>query len=285
MSFTITYKVLFEVNIYHHYFLDDGDLLFDDSPELKLEQLNKYFLDDFITIIPSEKTLTKFIGQKIIMKKTAKGFVVSTKAEKTAPDTFNPFIQLNQNDTFTFLIYAKDALFENYSTVPGNPLIPFHFANTKINPNDNNYKPIDLDQLPLTTAIKDYSIEQDTFDIIDSNLTPIEKQKLLGVITLKMNADEPSQNIINVDGSLKNTPKTFKIQFLNRHTNWVYNNAKDGSFIYATPSTHPLVKNGIIINPELEFDDKKLPSAVPNRLLFVKDINGNITETISEIFI
>ncbi len=56
MSFTTTYRVLFNLNVYHHYFLDDGNAAFDSSLTLKSKQLNKYNFKEFCKIVPSQTT-------------------------------------------------------------------------------------------------------------------------------------------------------------------------------------------------------------------------------------
>ena len=289
MSFVTTYRKLFNVNIYHHYFLDDGSVAFDSSPLLKEAQLGNYNFEDFCKIIPSEKTQELFKGNKLVFKTTSNGFTVFSKAEETAPNagTYRPLVNLSQTTVFDFLIYVKDALFENYSTVNSKPLIPYYLSNKKPAPEGVSFNYLDIET--TTLAIEDYTISQTSFDEIGKNLSEKEKIGLFGIISLEMAGDDTvafdgnPRNILNVNGSIPSNPKTFKLQIKNRSTIWNYRNAKDSSLLHSTdPAVLPLVKNGII---GYSFSGQERPSAFPSRLLYGKDSGGNIIKTISEIYI
>jgi hypothetical protein len=289
MSFTTTYRKLFSVNIYHSYFLDDGNLAFDSSPVLKEAQLVNYNFEDFCKIIPSEKTQELFKGNKLVFKTTSNGFTIFSKAEETAPNSgiYRPLVNLSQATVFDFLIYVKDALFENYSTVNSKPLIPYYLSNKKPVTEGVSFNYLDLET--TTLPIEDFTINQASYGEIRTNLSEKEKIGLFGIISLEMAGDETvpfdgnSRNILNVNGTIPANPKTFKLQIKNRSTIWNYRNATDSSLLHSTdPAELPLVKNGII---GYSFGGQERPSAFPSRLLFEKDGGGNIIKTISEIYI
>lgn len=289
MSFTTTYKLLFRLNLYHHYFLDDGSIAFDSNPTLKEEQLNKYNFGDFCEIKPSEETEELLKGQKLVFKFTNNGFNLYVKAEETAPNSgsYRPFIMLPQNTVLNFLIYVKDSLFENYSTVNSKPLIPYYFSNKKPASEGVSFKYIDLET--TTLPIEDFTINQSSYDSISKIISEKEKIGLFGIISLEMASDNTvpfdgnARNILNVNGTIKANPKTFKLQIKNRSTIWNYRNASNNTLLHSTdPTELPLSKNGIIA---YSFDGQERPSAFPSRLVFEKDSSGNIIKTISEIYI
>lgn len=274
---------------YHHYFLDDGVTAFDSSTNLKAAQLLKYNFNQFLKIIPSEKTQQKFSGYKIIFKSNNVGIDVFIKAEETVPNSaiFKPFIPLEQTESFMFLIYISDSLFENYSTVSANPGIPYFFSNKKPTTEGGGFRYIDVEA--TTHAIEDFTISQTTYNSFLESLTEKERLGLFGIIHLEMTGDDTTgvdgnaRIILNGDGTLQDPAPVFKLQMENRETIWNYINPVDNSLIHSSdPTLLPLVKNGII---GYTFDSKERPSAQPDRLVFEKDGGGNIIKTISEIFI
>lgn len=289
MSFNNTYRPLFDIQLLHHYFLDDGNTHFDSNPTLTEKQLSTYSFKTFLSIIPAAETLQKSIGQKIILKETPNGLTLFIKAEETAPNSglYKPFTPLFQNTTLTFLLYTNDALFENYSMVPSVPSIPFYFSNKKPSTEPNTFTYIDV--MDSTTLVEAYTIHQSTFQNIETILSAQEKIGLFGIIQLEMQGDNTvpidahPRNILNVNGNLPAAGRSFKIQFKNRETIWNYRDAANSSLLHSSePTLLPLVQNGIV---GYSFGGKKRPAAAPTRLVFEKDNNGNILKTISEIYI
>jgi len=289
MSFKSTYRPLFDIQLLHHYFLNNGNTDFDSDPVLAETQLSNYSFKNFISILPAAETLQQSIGRRIVFKETRKGLSVLIKAEETAPNSgvFKPFISLPQHTIFTFLLYTNDALFENYSMIPSIPSIPFYFSNKKPVTEPNTFKYLDV--LNTTTSVDSYSIQSNTFQPIETILSTQEKIGLFGVIQLEMQGDDTvpidthSRNILLANGSLPATARSFKIQFKNRETIWNYRDAGNSALLHSSdPTVLPLVKNGIV---GYSFGGKKRPAAAPTRLVFEKDNNGNILKTISEIYI
>jgi len=289
MSFLTTYRALFEVHLYHHYFLDNGAIAFDSSATLKAEQLEKYNFNSYLRIVPSLKTQRILEGQRLIVKNSPKGISVWGKVEETAPSSgiYKPFISLAQSQKLQFLLYVTDSLFENYSTIEANPLRPLYFSNKKPITEGGSFQYIDKED--TTSGVELYTITEDSFEEIEKGLTHYERIGLFGIISLEMAGDDTvpwdgnSRNILNTDGTLPGSIPTYKIQFLNRSTIWNYINPVDNSLIHSSdPTTLPLVKHGIIA---YNFGGKERPSAQPNRIVYEKDGSGTIIKTISEIFI
>lgn len=297
MSFNLTYKPFGSVNLYHHYFLDDGEKAFDglkdefDNPiplpqvlKLKNEQLEKYNFSSFATIIPTEQTKKFLSNQKIIFKQHKTGITLLIQAEETGvPGTFKPYIELTQNECLQFLIYITDPIFENYSTVSPIPAIPFYFSNAQPITELNDWYAINVESEVPHTIIENFNITSETNKLLSTSINFKERNRLFGVISLNVSANDTTKSLIELSGNLPNSPPVFKIQLANRKTYWQYINAKDGSVIHKSPSLLPLVKNGIV--PYTFTTSEKRPAAKPNRLIFIKDGSGAIIETISEILI
>lgn len=284
MSFSHTYRHLCTVNLYHQYFLNNGAERFDDSLILKTQQLEKYDLRKFIKIVPSDRTQKTLSGQKIVMKQNRSGFVLWIQAKETSTaGIYEPQIDLSQTETFDFLLYTVDSLFENYSTVVGVPSIPFYFSNKKPVSELGTFNEINVESDIPQTPVEDYTISPITFKTISEKLNNSEVNRLFGIVSLTVKADTAAKSLLDTGGLTQMTPPTFKVQLRNRETIWSYLDAVDGTLIHKSPTRLPLVKNGIV---GYTFNTSaRRASAEPNRLIFVKDGSGAIIETISEIFI
>ncbi len=293
MSFRTLYKKLADVNIYHHYFLDDGKTEFDNNtfPSLKESQLEKYQLTEYMNVAMSEKTANMFIGQKILFKPTPQGFTLFIKVLETAPDSgiYRPFIELSGTEAFTFLIYVTDRLFENYSTVGANPEVPYYFSNLKPEDEPDSFEEIDLETEVTPTPIENYDIkEAKTWKALGAMISAKEQVGLFGIIQLSVHGDDSAKDLLNVDETLKSQPTEYKIQLKNRSTIWNYINPTNNTLIHTTEDDlpenqlQPLVKNGKV---DYSFDSKDYPAAQPNRIKFERNGGGVIIKTISEIYI
>jgi len=288
MSFSITYKKLADINLYHHYFLDDGADHFDSNPALKQEQLNKYNFQDFMALEPTEKTKTLLNGNKIILKFVPHGISLFIQAEEVAPGstTFRPFISLPDTIELVFLLSIKDALFENYSTVPANPGIPFYFSNKRPDTEPPGFQFIDMES--TTNQIENFTISQNTFESILQNIENTAT-KIFGIISLQLRGDDTipvdghSRHLLTASGNLFAQVPQFKIQIANRTTIWEYIDSVTGDIAHSTdPQEYPIVKNGIV---GYQINGLEMPAATPSRIHFEKDANGTIIKTISEIII
>ncbi|PVW14759.1 hypothetical protein [Marixanthomonas spongiae] len=288
MDFSITYKPLFHLNIYHEYFLNDGWVPFDISEKLKSKQLTAYDAREFIDIVPTEETYHTMNCHKMMYKPTKTGFTVLTQikeCEKAQGDS--PKVPVPTHTDLNFLLYINDFLFENYSMVNAIPRVPFYFSNKKPASEGKGFHYINLEH--TKTPLSSYRITETTWQGIGNQFSETEKESLFGVVCLNMPGDQTrtydgnNRNMLNNEAVPKIEPKTFKIQMANRKTIWHYKNALNNDLLHSTePKKLPLVKNGMVA---YEFNSKKQPPASPNRLIFEKDEFGNVTKTISEIFI
>jgi len=114
MSFTITYRTLFSVDIWHHFFLDDETGNFIGLVAERRNQIkSRYNLADFLNIQPSEATLDVLKGHQLIFKVTSSGFVIAAKADPA--DTSKIFNPLDDHQILRFTISSNDSSFQNYT--------------------------------------------------------------------------------------------------------------------------------------------------------------------------
>jgi hypothetical protein len=121
MSLIITYNILFEVNILHHYFLNRGERVFDlMTEEEKAEIMMKYDVREFFSIIPSDECRKKLEAHQCIFKATSKGLIVGLRAESNGedPPRFKPFSHLPDDLEFIFHVHFSDHALMNYSALP-----------------------------------------------------------------------------------------------------------------------------------------------------------------------
>lgn len=81
-----TYRKLFEVRIFHHYWLDDGATLFDRlSDEKKERNLLAYDVERFLSIKPTAATEKTLKAYRAIWRKTRTGFIVAVPDDAALP--------------------------------------------------------------------------------------------------------------------------------------------------------------------------------------------------------
>ena len=135
MSISITYDILFEVRIMHHFFLNKGDDAFDAMSDIeKANMMLKYDAREIFEIVPTEECSKILSAHKCIFKFTSTGIIVGLRAESDGlePPKFKPFIPMADDLMFTFLVKLRDMDFMNYTALPftGNSGQIFTFQNT-----------------------------------------------------------------------------------------------------------------------------------------------------------
>lgn len=222
MSFSIIYKELFNVKILHHYFLDKGKKKFSSmSEEEQLKQLNNYDISSAINIVPTTRTLQKLMGHKLIFKTTGTGITVWSKVSDI--DDKEPFIGLNENLFFTFLIKVNDAVFYNYTDLKFESTgKPYYISNRALESEPNNF-PL-IDKAGGNRYVNDNFVQSAKFDERDGleKLTINEKLNMLGLIRIFMKGAESSLSVITTQGKLRVSPREFEMVFKNRYTFWRY---------------------------------------------------------------
>lgn len=123
MSISITYNILFEVKIIHHYFLNKGEKVYDTMTDAeKANIMMKYDAREIFEIVPTEDCNKILNACNCIFKATSSGIIVGLRAESDGlePPKFKPFKSLADDLMFTFLVKLRDMDFMNYTALPFN---------------------------------------------------------------------------------------------------------------------------------------------------------------------
>ncbi|MBN1340829.1 MAG: hypothetical protein JXA03_15985 [Bacteroidales bacterium] len=121
MSILIRYNILFEVKILHHYFLNRGlDVYEKMTAEEQANFMLKYNTGDFFEIIPTLECRKTLNVHHCLFKTSAQGMIVGLRAQpdEEDPEKFRPYIPLDNDLEFTFLVYLRDYEFLNYTALP-----------------------------------------------------------------------------------------------------------------------------------------------------------------------
>ena len=209
------YKILFNINIHHGFFLDSsnkkflsinpGDQELSDSE--KEQALKQYTTQDYLTIIPTPATLASFKDHRMILRPHAQGFrvLIDTMEEDVLGETkYTPIIPLDDDQAFTFELQATDPYFYNYTKltdITKNRLYAFVNA-VPVNQNanfenifDNTGGPIDNSFLLKARASRD--LIQEIAQESDARSTTVDPFSITRVIQLIEEDDNltPGQKI------------------------------------------------------------------------------------------
>lgn len=280
MSFNLTYGLLFEVTLYHNYFLNNGeDTYAGMSDANKKKMLQKFDSDSFATIIPTVETSTQLRNYKMAFKPTKTGFRVYIKVKEN--DEIDPFIRVPADLKLDFKISINDYQFENYTNLEFVLNQMFLFSNVKPSTEPITFKSIPKinDNILISS---DYLVSQETTAHFLSELHTQERQDIFGIISLTMIGNTNPKDIIN--GLGKMLSPNFKIHFDNRKTFWKYINRKAITEI-TTITVKPLTYSGFVeIDPLNDFTSQQpADSQYPNPS--VKSITKINSDYYSEIFI
>lgn len=280
MSFNLTYGLLFEVTLYHNYFLNNGeDTYAGMSDANKKKSLQKFDSDSFVTIIPTVETSTQLRNYKMAFKPTKTGFRVYIKVKED--DEIDPFIRVPADLKLDFKISINDYQFENYTNLEFVLNQMFLFSNVKPSTEPITFKSIPKinDNILISS---DYLVSQETTAHFLSELHTQERQDIFGIISLTMIGNTNPKDIIN--GLGKMLSPNFKIHFDNRKTFWKYINRKAITEI-TTKAVKPLTYSGFVeIDPLNDFTSQEpADSQYPNPS--VKSITKINSDYYSEIFI
>lgn len=129
------YKTLFNINIYHSYFLDEGERTFfelnggnngviplTDEEKKRLEE--QYDISNFLSIQPTKETKKSLKNHRLLLRNHKKGIrIVSETLEVIAEEgnqevnRYSPIITLSDSLTLTFYLKVDHPYFENFSNI------------------------------------------------------------------------------------------------------------------------------------------------------------------------
>ncbi|GIQ57677.1 hypothetical protein Flavo103_08130 [Flavobacterium collinsii] len=280
MSFNVIYGLLFEVTFFHNYFLNSGESSFAGmSADDKEKMLQKFSIDYFMSITPTLETQTVLRNYKMIFKKNKTGFNIYIKVKET--NDIDPFIKVPADLNLNFMISINDYQFENYTDLAFTTDQLFLFSNVK-----PSSEPVTFEYLPKINDNKlisnAYLVSKETSANLISTLQSFEKPGVFGLISLQLQGDNVSENIVDNTGQI--VSPNFKIHFDNRKTLWKYINRKAATQI-ETNTAKPLTLSGFVeIDPLTDFTPAEpVNSHYPNPS--VKSITKFNGDYYSEIFI
>lgn len=162
---TTIYKRLFEVRIFHDYFLSKADgtpfsAMKDPEQKAFLEgmlALRRYDVQRFLKIEPSLEMKAVLNDYRMRMIPTTLGFFIGleVKQSQNAGTLYEPFIALNGKVSMTFLLKPNDELFYNYTNLTLQDAFParWYFTNQFV----EGEKAPDLKVLSALVPTKDTS--------------------------------------------------------------------------------------------------------------------------------
>jgi hypothetical protein len=233
MPFSIKYKILFKVNMLHLYSLNKGINEFHSMSEGdKEKQLDLYDFKAFFTIHPTSDTSKLLNGSNLVFKTSETGFYIWSKV--TEDDDNVPFIPLNEDLYFTFLIKLSDPRFYNYTDLKFNNANKlYYFSNRRLTTESDTFPLInkegDINSIDETYIIKTDIEKDEAWKLIPDNekfdldlLSAGEKDRLFGVIRIFMRGVDNTVHVVDSQCHIQTPYPTFQIQLNNRKTFWRY---------------------------------------------------------------
>jgi hypothetical protein len=169
MSATISYSILFEVKVLHHYFLNRGENDFEKMPEEeKARVMLNYDVREIFNIVPTDECRGMLDSHQCLFKTTSQGLLVGLRAKPDGqdPSKFKPFKEPSAETRFTFRLELRDFGFMNYTALPlaGNEGRVYVFRNLE------GGQPRQYPSLSATPALFDNTREYMPGDILSNNL-------------------------------------------------------------------------------------------------------------------
>ncbi len=270
MSYSHRYKTLFEVQILHEFFLNNGTEAFDEmNPAKQQERLRNYVYRNFLEVIPTAGTRKVLQNQRMLLRTSNDGFSVVVTTHFPEPDEFVPVIDIADDLELRFLVKVHDPQFENYTDLEIVKKEIFLFANAKpAGIGEMEYIPLKGTGSPLITNAFRMD-EGDSADLL-KNIPDPEAIGTFGLFVFRMKSDvemeagsETPYDITAPGGLVRETPRQFVIEFANRSTIWKYYYTNT-PYYAETTGTHPLTRNGFINITVSNLDFKKSDPNAPD---------------------
>ncbi|MDX8553705.1 hypothetical protein MK851_08740 [Tenacibaculum sp. 1B UA] len=193
------YKTLFNINIYHAYFLNEGERTFfelnggnngiiplTDEEKKRIEE--QYNISKFLSIQPTKETEKSLKNHRLLLRNHKKGIrIVSETLEVIAEEgnqevkRYSPIITLSDSLTLTFYLKVHHPYFENYSNIIEKKEQQLYYLSNKSSSAINLFETI--------SEVKKWS----SFLISDS-----ETRKLLHQIESEKEFDTTTPNLVTI---------------------------------------------------------------------------------------
>lgn len=291
MSFSISFKPLFEVNILHKYFLNIGALDFwamDD--EIIAQQLARFELARFFSVVPTAACSRKLKGQNLVFRATNTGFAVWARV--AGESEFTPLVPISDKLELTFLLHLTDPLFLNYTALDlANVGKLFFFSNQRLPSEDGDF-PLIKRTTAQHVVNNRYVLNDESSKLQLAQISNSEKARLFGIVRIAMKGETAALDVTTTQQKLRKSHRVFQLMFDNRKTLWRYifskaqtvSNTDDveqenGSTTQLlTKNEYPLTKNGFV---SVELGGKELPNP---EISLIKPGNG-ANKIYSEIYV
>ncbi|WP_209328744.1 hypothetical protein [Lunatimonas salinarum] len=246
----LAYQTLFSIRIFHRFFLNLGTSRFEELDEFtRQKQLDLYDWRDLISWMPLGETGRVLRGHQIVLKSTNTHLKAIIRQNPTEMQV--PFIPLAQETFFVFGMFYKDSFFEHYTEMPFlseggmvwcNNLVRFPLGNGQLPIATNEY----------TDLNEGIFADPSTIRNLCAQLRIVLPTGCKGLLVLTMEGQSGDFNILNANGTLKQHPTTFYLNFNNRSTYWRYLQAET-AFSAETLAVKPLTRDGFV-SIDLESD-------------------------------
>ena len=291
MGFSKVYRSLFNVEILHHYFLDEGEEVYDVDldPDKMAKNLAAYQLSNYMDIQPSTKTITPLKNLRSRFVRSNLGFQVVTSS-----DGNSPFIPFSSDLSFDFILRIKDQYFENYTNITIDRSTPLFLSNV------TPPAPVAVEEGEEEIAIPVNFCLLSTFETALTNGDPvptlpmigrdvdiedIDSRELVGafaIIRIHLNGEVGEITLTNGGTEFNGTLPKVSLMLENRSTTWKYHLSKDSAEVHATGEL-PLTKHGYISVKDV--DDKQYPNPSVNMIYKGEFVGEDITKNYSRVFI
>lgn len=284
MGFNKVYRSLFSVEILHHYFLDEGEDIYDAGLDAdKMEtNLAAYNLSNFMDVVPTKKTVTTLRNLRSRFIQTKDGFQVVT-----ASDGNEPFIPFSSDLRFDFVAKITDQYFENYTDITiADRSVPFYLSNQAPTASTEDtaatvlFCPLSDFETTLTNSGPIAPMVE-----MDIDLDDVDGRELVGafaIISIHLTGDVGEITLTNGGDEFNGTLPEVNWILDNRSTTWKYHKSSDSTEVHSTGVEKPLTKHGYITVNDGSIDYPN-PSA---RMIYNGEFVGeDVNKKYSRIFI
>ncbi len=194
------YVRLFELRLLHHYWLDEGNSVFDTlSDAIKKQRLLEYDVEQFFMIAPTACTVKLLQQFKCLYKNTALGCFVSAPATVVLP------LDLK----FEFIVSVKNPTLLNYTPLTLSPQ-KIHEIFNSVDNKTYRYKENVAVFSNLTGATRGTGINKKFYLSKEfSALAAADKVESLyksGSALMQLNSDQPDANPLQLNANAANSP-------------------------------------------------------------------------------
>jgi hypothetical protein len=277
----LIYRTLCVIQLYHRYFLNRGEELFEDMSERdKAIQLQKFDWRNILHVFPIGGTQKTLQNNHMLIRYTADSFRILIRILEA--DSRKPFVPVALEETLLFGIGFRDPLLENFTEMKflGDRKI-FLANNLPETAGFDAVQPLPVDEDQAFSEL--FTIDGATFGdfLAEQNITA--PSSLKGILSLQMKGISGDYNILNEAGTTKMSPTTFFLTFNNRKTIWRYLQPAS-RFAADTLLPKPLTKSGFVtLDAGADFDHStQFPTSFhfpnPNIHSLKRDENKFISE-------